>query len=187
MAPRIIALYSPVMQSGKTTAAQHLSGLGYVSVHFADPIKAMVDTLLTYVGLHQDDIYDRLWGDKKELQIPEIGGTTARRLMQTLGSEWGRGEVNQYLWVDILARRLKRESETKFVIDDLRFRNEFHAIRSIPNAEVWLVNRPDLQATNSHPSEGNLGMVSFDRVITNDGDIASLHAKINEAMWCNKN
>lgn len=183
MVPRVIALYSSVMQSGKSTTAQYLSeAYGYKLIRFCDPLKDMVDTMLGYAGLSDDDIWEHLYGSKKEWPIKQLNGVTARHLMQTLGTEWGRQHVFPDLWVNLALKRVKDAPLIRFVIDDMRFANEYAAVRSIYGAQVWRVNRPGAHATNGHVSEGQLDSHLFDKTLDNSGSIQDLHSQINKVI-----
>ena len=169
----LIGLYSPAPQSGKTTLANALvTAHGYHRVAFADPLKAMTCRFLESLGYRQDEA-ERLVHVDKAATIPALG-VTARHLLQTLGTEWGRSCVAPDVWLKCWAATAV--AHPKVVADDVRFWNEAELIRSL-GGEVWLIIRPGKTDTSGHPSEGGLDGWEFDRVIHNDGTAEEmLHA-----------
>jgi hypothetical protein len=182
MEPRIIALYSHAPQSGKTTVARHLAYRhGYTPIKFAEPIKAMVSTLLDYTSLSYDRIFEAIEGRDKERRIGELGGTTARRMLQTLGVEWGRKCIDENIWANLLVERVAHDN-IKYVIDDLRFPNEMAALRKLVGVKFWRVDRSDIELNHGHASDGLLDGMQFDTRIQNDGSLEQLHKQIDEAL-----
>jgi hypothetical protein len=182
METRIIALYSHAPQSGKTTVARHLAFRhGYTPIKFADPIKMMVSTLLDYTSLSYDRIFEAIEGKDKERQIKELGGVTARRMLQTLGVEWGRKCIDENIWARILVDRVAHDN-IKYVIDDLRFENEAMALRNLVGVKLWRVDRYGIELNHAHPSDGLLDAHPFDTHINNDGSLEQLHKQIDEAL-----
>ena len=94
-----------------------------------------------------------------------------RIMLQTLGTEWGRNEVDQNIWIDYLLRTAKTllhedgnvkrwsydplygpvtaddEHIRGVVISDVRFENEFQAIRR-EGGSVIRILRPDTDASS---------------------------------------
>ena len=105
---------------------------------------------------------------------------TARRIMQTLGTEWGREMLREDFWTAIAYNRCAYHlgSAGRVVIDDMRFANELETVLSLGGTPVRIV-RPSAQVTGgTHPSEGGLDGVEM-REIVNDGTIADLQTKID--------
>jgi hypothetical protein len=174
---KLIALYSSAPQSGKSEVAQALEGSGYKTFKFAAPLKMMLRELFRSVGYGELQIERFLDGDQKETPVPEFGLRTPRHLMQTLGTEWGRSLVADNLWVELLVIRVTSALAAGHgvVVDDMRFPNEFAALKSLGAKMVW-VKRPGVVARTTHPSEGRLDSYSFDREIVNDGDLSHLRS-----------
>lgn len=168
MEPKLIGLYSPAPQSGKSTLSDHLSVYhGFVQLKFAGALKAMIATLLIEAGVcRARDVSRYLEGDLKEVGIPALG-KSPRQLMQTLGTEWGRSNHPDF-WVRIaLAKARAMEPTYGVVIDDVRFPNEFQAIREAGGILVR-ITRPGAAASNGHSSEGALEGYPFDVYLHND-------------------
>lgn len=182
MEPRIIALYAPAPGMGKSTVADHLFfEHGFIRRSFADPIKSMLTDFLLHNNVSSDLAYEYLYGASKETIIPQIG-MSGRRLMQSLGVEWGRYHVGLDVWVKAMMADLAVISPHKrIVIDDMRFRNEYLALNSL-GAEFWVIERDGVELNHDHASDGLLDGALFTRRINNSGDITALKARIDGIM-----
>lgn len=181
--PPVIGLWAPAMRSGKSTVAAHLEfEHGYTLVSFAAPLKHMVFALLCASGMSKEEAEGRVWGGRKEEPIPQLQGRTARFLMQTLGTEWGRETVYQNLWADSAAAQADAiiASGGRVVIDDMRFPNEVEVVRREGGVTVNVV-RPSTPITERHGSEGALANHPFDFTLRNDGAIEDLHHRVD--VW----
>ena len=79
--PKIIGLCGP-KGVGKSTYAKSFEGAAVLS--FATPIKEMLKVILPHPA----------WLEKKEEPIPGFpDGITVRRMLQSLGTEWGRETI----------------------------------------------------------------------------------------------
>lgn len=182
MNARLIGLYSPAPQSGKTTVANYLLAKGWYSVPFAAPIKRMVVQLLNEIGLSEDNALRLVNTDKEEI-IPALR-TTARHLMQTLGTEYGRQCVHPQVWLMCWERAVtaKLEAGIPVVVDDCRFHNEAALVRRL-GGELWRIERPGTERSTTHASEGGLDDYPlFDRRLVNDGSLLTLHERVREIV-----
>lgn len=175
----LIGLYSPAQQSGKSTVAGYLNReYGFETRGFALALKRMVIDLMNSAGLTPEQIgfYMDLG---KEDPIPELGDKSFRYLTQTVGTEWGRTLIDKDLWVKLIVNNPKRPD--LLVIDDVRFPNEYEAIRA-QGGQVWKVYRPGVTPTTDHPSEGLLEGFEFDATIVNDGTLSDLEYRAEVAL-----
>ncbi|HET8883030.1 MAG TPA: hypothetical protein VFM56_12715 [Solimonas sp.] len=177
--PKLIGLYSPAPQSGKSTAAGFLRERGYRALSFAGPLKRMISSLLLDAGFSRDERSHALYGDLKETPIP-LFGKSPREMLQTLGTEWGRGLVKQSIWTDI-AMLQAQKSESPVVFDDMRFPNEFDAIKQAGGVCICIV-RPGAEHSSGHASEGALNGHGFDAYIANTGTVEDLKRKLDNAL-----
>jgi hypothetical protein len=163
----VIVALAGLAGSGKSTAAEHLVGMGFVRHRFAGPIKNMLRAL----GLSEREIE----GDLKEQPCELLGGKTPRWAMQSLGSEWGRFRIDPSLWKRAWIRTLPAGN---VVAEDCRFANEAAAARQV-GGKIILIERPGL-TPGEHVSE----KLPFapDVVIRNDGTVADFLARIGEAV-----
>jgi hypothetical protein len=100
---------------------------------------------------------------------------TARQVLQTLGTEWGRS-INTDLWVNLALERARGElaaGAPMAVITDGRFRNEILAVKAAGGAAVRIVT-PGAGLTGEaakHVSETEQASIPewwFDEVLEND-------------------
>lgn len=175
---KIIALYSPAAQSGKSTIASYLNERGYRTIKFAGILKDMIRTMLHGAGISLEIVERMVEGDLKEqpIRFPNGRAVTPRTLMQTLGTEWGRG-INPDLWADLTISKVQN-SRAPVVIDDMRFPNEFDAVREAGGKTIKVVRPGVTRPANCHPSEGQLDNHEFDFVVYNDGTVEDLHRKV---------
>jgi len=176
---KLIALCSPAMQSGKTEVARYLNtNHSFAIVSFATPLKHMTLAFLRELGVHPHEARQRVYGDRKEAPLPIVGVTT-RQVMQSLGTEWGRQQIKESVWVDLGIAQAKRymSNGLNVIIDDMRYPNEYAAV-TMAFGDCYRIVRPNTNVTNRHASEGQLDGVEMP-VIRNDGNLAALYAKID--------
>lgn len=166
-------------RSGKDTAAAYLvEKHGLVKYSFADPLKSGIRAMF---GLTEEHVN----GDLKETVIPWLG-TSPRRLMQTLGTEWGREIVRPDLWV-LLAQRqwdhLKLATDDTFhcgmIVPDIRFEEEAEFIRRNGGQVIHLM-RDELELVEAHKSEAGIRFQRGDWLIENNGTIEELHQALED-------
>lgn len=115
-------------------------------ISFADPIRDMIVAMGVDIDLLRDP-------EKKEQEIDWLG-SSPRRLMQTLGCEWGRQIIDENIWVKMTARRITQSKADVVIIDDCRFDNEASAIRKFSEGYVVNLHRPGFdEYTHEHDSE----------------------------------
>ena len=189
--PRLLGLYSPHPGSGKSHIARTLLiAQGWSIISFAEPIKEMFISFMSSAG-YDDAHIDDMLSTEKEARIPELG-VSPRHMLQTLGVEWARECIGPNVWVHIWEERVTKalEAGRNVVCDDVRFPNEFAAVK-LMGGEMWWVNRPtDRFATDqfvqtSHASEGALNNHEFDHRVLNEGTLADLEDLILNELAAN--
>jgi hypothetical protein len=126
---------------------------------------------------------------------------TVREMLQIIGTEAMRNNLHQDTWVNALMcgyiksnDKLIRTTEDlleeweegeypNWIITDLRFPNEYEAIKSREGITIRVV-RPDDKKVSSdlHPSETALDNHQFDYEIVNDGTIEDLIDKVEKML-----
>ena len=135
-------------RAGKSSVANILKDrYGFHVRSFATPIKDM----LTELGVPREYVWDP---ELKEKPVPGFG-KSARQMLCTLGTEWGRELVSDDIWVRALETRLTDLEGRDVVIDDVRFLNEALMIKRQPKGCIVHVVRPGLDR-DSHVSESGL-------------------------------
>ncbi len=166
--PRLIGLAGKA-GSGKDTAAAMLDGERF---GFADPLYKAIAEMF---GLDVEWMKDRA---NKDTVIEWIG-KSPRQLLQTLGTEWGRGCIHRDIWVKIGLRKAESIlwAGKNSIITDVRFDNEVHAIRDA-GGEVWRIEREGIAEVAKHESEYGLPDFLISRTIFNNGTIDELRAAV---------
>ncbi|GIV03835.1 MAG: hypothetical protein KatS3mg015_2665 [Fimbriimonadales bacterium] len=160
-------------RSGKDTVANFIiAAIGGYRYSFADPIRAM----LVPLGVDMNDPY---WQARKEDIIPALG-VSPRRMMQTLGTEWGRNLINPDLWI-VLAHQRLLQNGPGMVISDVRFENEAAWIRKHGGRIIHVI-RPDAKAIEAHASEDGIEVQDTDAQLFNNGTLEELQLSVRELL-----
>lgn len=124
--------------------------------------------------------------------VDAVGYTAAkeirevRRLLQALGTDVGRKQLDNDLWVKVAKRSIEASlNQLKRVnITGIRFPNELEMINDLGGLSVW-VKRPGFEPsgdTAAHESETTLTEEDFDIIIDNDSDLKALHAQADRLV-----
>lgn len=160
-------------RSGKDTVANFIiAAIGGYRYSFADPIRAM----LVPLGVDMSDPY---WQARKEDVIPALG-VSPRRMMQTLGTEWGRQLINPDLWI-IMAHQRLLQNGPGMVISDVRFENEAAWIRKHGGRIIHVI-RPEAKAVEAHASEDGIEVQDTDAQLFNNGTLEELQLSVRELL-----
>lgn len=153
--------------NGKTEAAKRLvDNHGFARINFADAVKRMI---LQLEGVQERHVYGTKQ-DKEEIIIPL--GASARYLMETLGTKWGRDMIKPSLWVDQAmekALRLTHYNQTPVVFDDVRFHNEVNAIKNTGGI-IIRIERPSIIPDLTLPANRDVFDLQQDWTIINSYD-----------------
>lgn len=160
-------------RSGKDTVANFIiAAIGGYRYSFADPIRAMLAPL----GVDMSDPY---WQAHKEDPIPALG-VSPRRMMQTLGTEWGRQLIHPDLWLFMTHQRLLQNGPG-MVIPDVRFENEAAWVRKHGGRIIHVI-RPDAKAVEAHASEEGIEIQDIDARLFNSGTLEELQISVRELL-----
>lgn len=161
-------------RTGKDTVANFIiAAIGGYRYSFADPLRAMLKPL----GIDLDDPY---WQARKEEVIPAIG-VSPRRLLQTLGTEWGRDIINPNLWL-ILAKQRLLQHGPGMVIPDIRFENEAAWVREQGGVIIHLA-RSGVKRVEAHVSETGIALKDTDATLFNNGTLEELQTAIRRLFY----
>lgn len=166
--------------SGKDTVGAYLSRAhNFSMLAFADPIR---DALIAAL-----DIDPRAFRPENKETVIDWLGQSPRKLMQTLGTDWGRQLVKKTIWIDLMARRIRQSiyaGDTDIVITDVRFWTEASLISRL-GGTVWRIHRPNAETTrhNAHISENEMDCIPVHHTLTNDGTLEQLYEQVDAAMF----
>lgn len=168
----VIGITGPA-RSGKDTVANFIvAARGGYRYSFADPIREMLKPL----GIDMSDPY---WQARKEDNIAALGASP-RKLMQTLGTEWGRHLINDNLWV-LLAHQRLLQAGPGMVIADVRFENEARWVRAM-GGRIIHIERPDAMKVREHASEAGVERDAADMQLFNTGTLSQLQDAVREML-----
>jgi hypothetical protein len=187
--PRVIGLYSSAPQSGKSEVRRILSNQHrFEPVYFAGPLKTMLRTLMGMSGMSPQEVEAHVDGPLKETPIGEPFHQSARYMMQTLGTEWGRGCVHPDIWLNVARSRVIHATGhgSDVVIDDLRFPNEAQMIIEDDRWDGYVVNVVRAQEhcapLTGHHSDGLMEDWPFDGVVNNDTTLDRLPSNVHTLL-----
>ena len=148
---------------GKSTLAHLLvcNSPGLIKMAFADPLRLMLEVIGISSHYHTDN---------KTEPIPFLpGNPTARHLLQTLGTEWGRDCVHTDIWAVTASRRFEiiQDQGHTVVVDDMRFPNEYELVRE-SGGIVVRVSRPGIENQDEHVSEAHWKDFDYDFEVNNN-------------------
>jgi hypothetical protein len=189
---RLIAIYSPAPQCGKTTIAKHLESLhGFTHLDFRGPIRAMVtDLLFSYRqgSLAEDTRMIRGTINSRFTQTTLPYNPTPEHLMNTLEREWGEQCIGPLFWVRFWYQQAKLQLENgrSVVCDDLRTPDQLAAVKRL-GGEFWRVTRPGYAARPELDCRSLDGALDgqptlWHHSIQNDGTIEMLNQYVDAVM-----
>lgn len=183
----VVGIYSSFPQQGKTTIANRLvEKFGFRRLSFARVPKRMIVVFLIECGYPEAAAIDFVEVNK-DVPLERVSGMpTARYLIKTMASEWGRHLVHPDVWANEWEMKagVWSRSGKPVVAEDLRFPNEVAAVTRL-GGQIWRVEKPDAtvgESILSHESEGRLNHLNFDRVFVNDGTKGALHIQVDASV-----
>lgn len=154
---------------GKDTFAKYLKKYyNQIEIEsFATPIKQI---MINYFGFTKEQVYNQ---ELKEVE-DAFWNITPRRLMQMIGTEMFRECFRYDVWVKVFEKKFINNSNTFFVLADIRFDNEAKMI--VDNGGIVIkINRDCERIENScHKSEKGIDKNLIDITIDNNGTLEEL-------------
>ena len=155
---RILAFYAPYPSAGKSLAAKWAARRANLhQVSFATPLRNAVSDIINFHNFYN---VARLPEDKEAI-IPHLG-VSWRELMVAFGNA-GRG-LHVDFWLRIMEHRMQL-FPYDYVVDDLRFQNEYNYLRS-KGAKIVRVENPGREIITT-ATEGRLEGCYFDAHLHN--------------------
>jgi dephospho-CoA kinase len=105
--------------SGKDTVGDYLiKNYGFNKIALADPIKRLVKDIFV---LDDHTVYDRV---AREQPLEKWPNWTVRKLLQYIGTELFRNNIDEAIWVKSLWYKIQEDRANNYIISDVRFENE---------------------------------------------------------------
>lgn len=165
--------------AGKDTVGDYLvEEYGFERIALADPIKRLVQDIFV---LDDHTVHDR---EAREQPLDNWEGWTVRKLLQFIGTELFRENIDDSIWVKSLWYQIQN-SNKNFVVTDIRFPNELEFFVENGKDEFFSlkVNRPGRDGSvglTGHASEAYDLDAEF--VIENDKTFEDLYEKVDQIM-----
>ena len=177
---RICVVFAGNSGAGKDTAADMFAaicqkrGISNLRTAFADPIKEIVSHLL---GIPKEVTY----GSQQDKLDFQVYGKTARHWIQWVGTQVGRDQIHEDLWVHRTAQLALESSARVVIVSDGRFMNEFQGMRTNlrEKMKVFVIKvvNPRVPVNLEHQSESEIYFIpedQFDQVFYNTKGLGDL-------------
>lgn len=172
----MIIAFNGNMGVGKSTAINVLKddlALKTVVIKFAQPIYDMQEMIYRRIS----PVYDRPADFIKD-----------RKLLQWLGTDWGRSTISESLWVDIWKSSAAKAIAAGYTVicDDVRFDNEAETIKSLNGTIINIVSNKSHDRINvnaglkNHPSESGINEDFIDYRVENNGTLEDFSRVLNK-------
>jgi hypothetical protein len=134
----------------------------------------MLVEFLVGQGVEEHLAWDYVLADKAAV-IPQVG-KTARELLISLGTTWGRDAVDPDVWVKAARATVAKALRTSplVVFDDLRMPNEAAMIAEMGGVLVHVSNPRVRPSAAAAPMEGRLAAKDADIRVDNSRDLTAL-------------
>lgn len=108
-----------------------------------------------------------------------------RKFLQWVGTEWARS-IKSDVWVNLLIERIKKApGDANIIVTDVRFADEFEALKAAGFKMVRLI-RPEKEQLGAshanHASETSAIGLPWDHIVVNDGDLSKLYAELDQLI-----
>ncbi len=167
------------MGVGKSLAVRTLEGYLYPKFTTLSKLAQPLYDIQEYAYQRIESAYKRPEGFIKD-----------RKLLQWLGTEWGRDTLSKTLWVDVW----KADVEVKIfkgyevICDDVRFDEEAQAIKALGGKIILITSDKTAQRINTeagikaHASESGISKHLIDAHIVNNGSVEEYEEKLYETF-----
>jgi hypothetical protein len=121
--------------SGKTSISKAFTelypNLEVNMIGFSNPLYDMLGVL----GISRAEIQNK---SIREVPHPKLYGKSIQYALNSLGTDWGRNMIGENIWVDASMSQLKPGAVN--IADNIRFPNEFDAVRKNGGITVAIIN-----------------------------------------------
>ncbi len=110
----------------------------------------------------------------------KLGITTYRDMLQKIGTELFRENIHNRIWIDLLFEDYKESPFTRWLITDVRFRDEAN---EVINRGGFIIKINRGTSESSHLSERDMeGYLNYKYIIDNNGTLYDLIGKVKNIM-----
>jgi len=166
--------------AGKDTIGDHLiEEYGFERIALADPIKRIVKDVFV---LDDHTVYDRV---AREQPLKDWPDWTVRKLLQYIGTELFRDNIDDAIWVKSLWLHVQSNPDKNYVVTDIRFPNELEFFEENGN-----VNFVSMKVVRDG-QDGNVGLSGHEsekydleaqHTLYNDSEIIDLCEEVDGLM-----
>jgi dephospho-CoA kinase len=173
--------------SGKDTICDHLvKSDGFIKIALADTLKRIVKDVF---ALDDETVYDRI---KREQPLPQWNNYSVRKLLQIVGTELFRNNIDRDIWVKSLWFKLdksildnKEYLNKNYCISDVRFPNELNFFKEKAGIDFYSIKVirdgcNGVVGVQNHESEKY--DLETDVTLENNGTIEELNQQVDEIM-----
>ena len=179
--------------SGKDTVANYfIDSKNYIKLTFGGAVKDIVQII---TGWSRDMIEGQTVESRelRETVVHQNYNMNCRQLMQFVGTDLFRNNLDQNVWINIVNDKVKKlildiNSGTQtlkhvkgIIISDVRFDNEAQFIKSI-GGTIVKINRNVAIESSNHQSERGIS-IATDYVIENNTTIDDLYNQIDYIIY----
>lgn len=159
-----------------------------IKIAFGGKMRVGKDTAVKYCK-SQVDSYDHFSFAEPVYEIMKFAQKTAglkynkdRKFLQYIGTDWGRA-IDENIWINVLLEKGNKSTKNYIFVSDIRFENEFEALKQDGWICVKIVKKTKL--VDSHISENNLDTIEdykWDYIVTNNSNINNFYNKIKTIL-----
>jgi len=169
-------------QHGKTTSANYIiQKYNFLEISYADPLKKGIKEIF---GLSNFQLYN----DHGKEQIDLEYGVSTRQIMQFIGTDIFRNQINLLLphignnfWINRLYRHIQN-NPGNYIISDCRFQNEVDQIHNLGGIVIKIFN-PNIISSDTHLSETNVQLIdNYDYLLINNDTLDQLYLNLDNIM-----
>lgn len=171
--------------AGKDTIADYLvKEYKFKKISLADPIKRLVKDIFV---LDDHTVYDRVAREKVLENWPDW---SVRKLLQYIGTELFRNNIDQEIWVKSLWYRVQDDRTINYVCPDVRFPNELQFFKDHAKKDEFISIRVVRAGCDGNVGINGHASEAYDLIgdyeIINNGSFEELHEEIGKIVAQNK-
>ena len=167
--------------AGKDTIGDYLvSKYNFKKIALADPIKRLVKDVFV---LDDHTVYDRI---AREQPLQNWPNWTVRKLLQYIGTEMFRDNIDDSIWVKSLWYRIQADKTSNYIISDVRFKNELQFFRDNAKKGEFVCLKVIRNGCNGQVGLTGHASEAYDLVgdheIINNGSFEGLYNRVDNVM-----